>query len=892
MLDAAGSDGVNHPAASILPQYTRARRLLLSRKLLRCTGGGEAPAAIAARFLLPPVVPASVHELPKLLHRPSVDAPAGSSYLALRRALLSRRFAGLHASVEDSILQRMATESMQRAMSAFREEQEVFHGDDTDGSDSSASATGDLVRSSQAAAASRRKSSRWGVPAHMYQWTVAGRMGAVRSSTNASQKRHRSDSALLPAGAAGALSSPAAGPGAAGAFAAAVGSSGAAASAFGGVRGGGNSTQDAEDMPTVALESLLARRYAGVTALAFRPASGSAAMTHSAGGMHVMQTSARNHASISEAIAVFGSVRGALTFVGVPHESAAAGTQPAAARRRRADSAAPEPTDSDVFGGMFSLGDDAPAAGGGASAFDSAAGADAGRGRQSGGASAHDGRGVSANSGGSDSDDEQHTSMTPRVWSTVAAHTAVVTDVDWSRDGSSLLSVGLDRCLRLWRVQAPGSDQPGIVQQLRAVYRPELLTHVAFFPLNGNMAVVAGVSSSKPATAGSAQPPPKSGLGAFFSSLGSNKGSSKAGDTQHPDTAGGTDVGDASLQVTDKLYGVLQVLNLSTGKVVQTVSLPWPVTCMTFAESGMQLFVGDLSGKLHVCGVPLDMRAQLQLPLSPLRCVADLQALMATGGLGGTAGSALGNVGLFKSAAAAGLQGPCRVSHVGHLWRPVQRSTALLARNAARACSTGKPRSVQPLHGNCFFQLVHKPFDSHLRVPMLLASTDEGALLALALQTAPPQALLRLQAPAERRTGGGAAGAAPGAPARSFRGASSSAAASAAAGSPAGLSAGGGSSGLVYAYVQPAYCSKRPRGDDCIFTCLAPCSDSDVLAAGTAGGEGMLLDPHARTITRTYVANLLAHSKEVTCVAWGSQERLVGTADATGAVVFWRHSNA
>ena len=876
MLDAAGNDGINHPAASILPQYTRARRLLLSRKLLRCSGNSDEARATAARFLLPPAVQSDVHTLSHVLRCPSVDSAPGSSYLALRRALLARRFAGLHASVEDGILQRMATESMQRAMSAFREEQEVFHGDDDDSSASSASGE----RAPQAAV--RARASRWGVPSHMYQWSVAGRVGTVRTTGGTVQRRNRSESAMLPAGVGPggtALSSPTPGPGPGGAFAAAAGSTSAASSAFGGVRGGGDSTQDAADLPTVSLEELLARRYAGVTALAFQPGSGAASMSLSASGAQILR--AHSESAVAEATAVFGSVRGALTFVSVPHAPPAPAAKPGTQARNRVASISPPSSDGDLFGGMLSLGEPAGAATGSASAFDAAAGSAGG---------AH----TAAAGRDSDSDEEAHTSMTPRVWSTVAAHTSVVTAVDWSRDGGSLLSVGLDRCLRLWRVQAPTGEQPGSVQQLRSVYRPELLTHAAFFPLNGNMAVVAGVSATRPADTGAAAHKSTSSLGAFFSSLGGAKSPPSVQQVQegHSSRGDSADAGDSALQVTDRLFGVLHVVNLSTGKVAQTVTLPWPATCLAFAESGMQLFVGDLSGKLHVASVPLDMRAQLATPLGPLRAIADLPALVATGGLGGAAGSALGTNSIFKVAAKAGLQLPCRVSHIGQLWRPVQRSAALLARNGARARTAGKPRSAQPLHGNCFFQLVHKPFDSQLRSPVLLASTDEGALLAMSLAATPPQAMLRLQAPTDRKPASTAAGAgASSPPSRSFRGASSSAAASAAAASTNALAAGSGSSGIVYAYVQGGYASKRPRSDDCIFTCLAPCRESDVLGAGTAGGEGMLLDPHARTITRTYVANLLAHSREVTCIAWGSHERLVGTADATGAVVFWRHTD-
>ncbi len=896
VLDAAGADGVNHPAAGILPQYTRARRLLLSRKLLRLQQSDDVgtSTAIAARFLLPPAAPASVDELPELLHKPCADAPAGSSYLPLRRELLRRRFAGLHASVEDSILQRMATESMQRAMSAFREEQEVFHGGDSDAS-SQESQLDDVPHMSPARHAKARAAG-WGVPPHMYDWSVAGRLGVVRSSGHGAGRRNRSDSALLPAQVTGQLSAASPAPGPGGAFSAAAGSGGAT-SAFGGVRGGGDSTQQASDMPTVDLEGLLARRYAGVTALAFAPCGG-ASMALSSNGAQVLQASARTTATMTHVTAVFSSVRGLLTFVSVPvggGGGAAQGAHGRAQPRSRSQSEASSALEEgDVFGSMLSLGQASAAGVEGSSAFDSAAGS-------AGGATANRKQGHAADS---DSDDEQLSSMTPKVWSTVAAHTSVITALDWSRDGSSLLSVGLDRAVRLWRVQPAADDKAGTgqVQQLRSIYRAELLTHAAFFPLNANMAVVAGITHVKPVASG----PPgaggggkRSGFGAFFSSLGSSSATSaetQAAGGSRGDAAALGESGDTALQVTDKLYGVLLVLNLSTGKVAQTVPLPWPATCLTFAESGMQLFVGDLSGRVHVSTVPLDIKAQLQCPLGPLRCIVDLPALVATGGLGGTAGSALGSSNLFRAASSSALQLPCRVSHVGHLWRAVQRSAALMSRNHARSArSAGKFRAPQPLHGSCFFSLVHKPFDSNLRAPVLLACTDEGALLALSLHAAPPQVMQRLQQPKDKhetRPAGPLQAGSTAHASRSFRGASSTAAATHLphANRPVGLlSQGGGSSSLVYAYVQPGYVGKRPRGDDCIFTCLAPCSGSDVLAAGTVGGEGMLLDPHARTITRTYVANLLAHACGVTCVAWGAGEQLVGTADSSGAVVMWRH---
>ena len=499
-------------------------------------------------------------------------------------------------------------------------------------------------------------------------------------------------------------------------------------------------------------------------------------------------------------------------------------------------------------------------------------------------------------------DPAQRTSgpVAPRVWATVAAHTAAITAFHWAPSGDFLVTAGLDRCLRLWQVTPPTAQDShsGSVHQLRSIYRSELLTAVSFFPLNANLVVTAGVTTTRPA--------PSSGEGGGAAARGGRLASLWAAWRQEAAEGQGDSqegvAADTDVPVDTRVWGVLHVLNVSTGQVVQSLSMDWPITTLAFAQSGMQLFYADLAGGLHCCNVPLDLRQQQQHPLSPPRVIASVPALVAHGP--GVAGSALGAGAsglhtLFSADAPGAMRtGPCRVADIGQLWRVKSRSEALLGRNAARAARRRRGRAGGPLpfHGSFLTHLTHKAFDSRYRCGLLITCSDEGALLALQVGGTPPHVVQRAL------TGGGDApkrhagakkatqtfqGAAAHADARIGKGAKGSSRA----GALPPLPSAGTSSGPQYAYVASRFADKRPRGDDAVFTCVQPCSGHDVLGLGTASGECVVLDPHAKTITRTYVANLLAHAADVTACSWSRGEDVFVSADASGAVVFWRQLN-
>lgn len=69
--------------------------------------------------------------------------------------------------------------------------------------------------------------------------------------------------------------------------------------------------------------------------------------------------------------------------------------------------------------------------------------------------------------------------------------------------------------------------------------------------------------------------------------------------------------------------------------------------------------------------------------------------------------------------------------------------------------------------------------------------------------------------------------------------------------------------------------------------CSSPCRRSDCVAISTFGRDVQIIDPHAKTISMTFVATLLGHSGTVVQQAWNNSETCLVSADQSGQIMVW-----
>eukprot|EP01027_Heterolobosea_sp_BB2_P019216 GEZU01026997.1.p1 GENE.GEZU01026997.1~~GEZU01026997.1.p1 ORF type:complete len:520 (+),score=79.12 GEZU01026997.1:508-2067(+) len=139
----------------------------------------------------------------------------------------------------------------------------------------------------------------------------------------------------------------------------------------------------------------------------------------------------------------------------------------------------------------------------------------------------------------------------PKVQLNLVGHTKAITDFDWSLSNEYILSVSLDRTIRVWDTSN--------AKCLRIIYQDEPGTCVRFLPRTNNNIFIVGSATD--------------------SSV------------------------DASATITSCLTansGHLKVFNLSTGKECQTIKFKEAITCLTFTETGDILFAGTSKGDIYV----------------------------------------------------------------------------------------------------------------------------------------------------------------------------------------------------------------------------------------------------------------------------------------------------
>eukprot|EP01138_Halocafeteria_seosinensis_P007240 gb/GECG01007403.1/.p1 GENE.gb/GECG01007403.1/~~gb/GECG01007403.1/.p1 ORF type:complete len:733 (+),score=73.31 gb/GECG01007403.1/:1-2199(+) len=83
------------------------------------------------------------------------------------------------------------------------------------------------------------------------------------------------------------------------------------------------------------------------------------------------------------------------------------------------------------------------------------------------------------------------------------------------------------------------------------------------------------------------------------------------------------------------------------------------------------------------------------------------------------------------------------------------------------------------------------------------------------------------------------------------------------------------------------YLKPRVRSVGMKLSLCSPCRRSDCVAISTFGRDIQIIDPHAKTISMTFVATLLGHSGTVVQQAWNNSETCLVTADQSGQVVIW-----